>query len=476
MNLDVDLTTVIESKYPLPIAVVYRKLRKLREASAAAQIKQLLELFEITLKCLAGFAIRGYLVSGGTDESINSRLMEFRTPSGGHWLELLRESLKLYANKESEGVNSDGKNNVGGFLHELANCFFSDLADKRRNPGFEAALRIAESDPSLKMRITPNVLGLFDLLLKVRNLFAHGATKSESELTQMLSEMKIVIDELLKGLMFLTEYPLHYVREVKFDRGVFLHIADLAMGNHFDPVRLETEDEGLNSQEIYLFSLSSTVGGEPRIQWALSLSPYIVVSDCVECRTQQVFVFNKYAKKRIEFLSYGCGHEFVPNAHIKDFDEIHDFLEGKISLKDFFRGKTIGTDFQEEVIGVTAEAKAEARSMFQQAEERLKRRDFVLAAKDLEEAVRINPDFAEAQFDLALCHIINDRPTTEIVGQLARAIAVDPENVRFHLVNARILIELGRKTDAATSLRRALDADPTNNEARDLLNAISQLA
>jgi Tfp pilus assembly protein PilF len=94
-------------------------------------------------------------------------------------------------------------------------------------------------------------------------------------------------------------------------------------------------------------------------------------------------------------------------------------------------------------------------------------RDARKAANELETAVRIDPDFAEAHHALGVIYTRQRRP--EAVAEFRRTIELVPEESLPYSNLAWVLFALGQRTEAETNVRRALQLSPENATAHLLM-------
>lgn len=91
----------------------------------------------------------------------------------------------------------------------------------------------------------------------------------------------------------------------------------------------------------------------------------------------------------------------------------------------------------------------------------------------LEEAVKIDPEYAQAWYNLGLAYSSTDQPE-RAVEALKKAEALDTASARIPYARATILVRLGLMNEARIAVERALELQPSMEEAADLLRMISQ--
>jgi tetratricopeptide (TPR) repeat protein len=112
-----------------------------------------------------------------------------------------------------------------------------------------------------------------------------------------------------------------------------------------------------------------------------------------------------------------------------------------------------------------------ARQATVAAQKRSAAGDYAGAAEDLERAVRISPDYAEAYTNLAAQHI-RLRRYEQALGEIARATQLAGPTA-LALCNAAIAqLALGRESEAVESVRRSLELDPQYAPAHYLLGGL----
>lgn len=473
MQFDDNLISSVEDRYPLLIARTLKKLKQRQFDKASGQLKQLVELWEVILRYLATIVCRTYIATDGKSTKINDFIKEFRTPSNGHWLQLLRECSKQFKDY-NKAADAKVVPTPVAFSNIIHNFYFDAFSEKRNNPVFKHAMALTQLDKTFSIQLSPNNGSLFDLILRVRNWMAHTASRTEEEYKSVVGELFPIIMHILKELNFLSEFPAYYVKEVKVERGEFNHNVDLCMGRDFEIEKIVHKQTPLMNDELYVFGMDFLENGKPEVKWALSLCPYLIVERCPECHQQQMFIFNKIDRKKLEFVSYQCGHLYIPPEHLIDFEEIFDFLEGKIDIHNLLKGKAIGTFFaSEEHLAFAPESRNRAKDKIEEGRKHLAENQLSLALESFQEAIELDTDNAEARFLTAMCNILNMGNIEMIIGGVKKALALDPENSKYSLSLAEIYAEINQPKNALQYLRRTIEIDPSNQRARELLGEIN---
>lgn len=94
------------------------------------------------------------------------------------------------------------------------------------------------------------------------------------------------------------------------------------------------------------------------------------------------------------------------------------------------------------------------------------------AVEELETAVKLEPRHALAWYNLGLAQNALGRRDSAIES-LLRGEAAEPEDARIPYARATILAQLNRTREAAAAARRALEIEPKFDQARELLDALS---
>ncbi|MDP2343334.1 MAG: tetratricopeptide repeat protein [Deltaproteobacteria bacterium] len=461
------LRALVEDGYPLPISVTFRKLRQLEDEPYSKRIKQLGEVVEVVIKYAAAIACRSYLIDNASSERVNEVLKQFNTPSLGKWIELLRESLRA-----QKGAPPAKRSQL---LELLRQFYFDKLDGGRAHPVVAHCERLLEKLGNTELRLEPSNGQLLELFVMFRNAkLGHGASMSEGEYGELFASLEPLLRQVLLGLAPVAALTLVHVQEVRVKNQIFIHRAEACMGRGFEPIKLSLTESALNDREVYVCSLvpapsSSGADGVRALELGLSLSPYLIVDYCPECKQQQVFFFNSLKGKRIEYLSYQCGHELTPGGYAVDFDNIREFLAGKVSTEELFRGKAYGKELKPKALGTSHEDREQARVCLERGAELARTGQHGLAREVLKQAIALDADVARAHFLLACCSIKQQEPLVDILSSFETAVALDPNNAETLVTLARVLLAIARVDDAREKLQRAVEVDPAHVAARELL-------
>ncbi|HJS74810.1 MAG TPA: tetratricopeptide repeat protein, partial [Vicinamibacteria bacterium] len=150
----------------------------------------------------------------------------------------------------------------------------------------------------------------------------------------------------------------------------------------------------------------------------------------------------------------------------------------------FVLAKSLGSGIRDELLRIgegAAEAAAapdlthsvEAYRLYVEGETALHESDFNGAVESFEEAVRLDPDFALAQFRLSMAaRFLSDAP---VAHQAARRAAANLDGAPFHLrhvIEANALYQDGAYSQAIPLLERSLEREPEQKEALYILSQI----
>ncbi len=95
------------------------------------------------------------------------------------------------------------------------------------------------------------------------------------------------------------------------------------------------------------------------------------------------------------------------------------------------------------------------------------------ARANLEETVKLDPQFARAWYNLGLAYSAQEK-LEPALDALLRAESLDARSAQIPYARATILARLGRTEEARQAARRAIELQPSASEARELLNNLSR--
>lgn len=112
-----------------------------------------------------------------------------------------------------------------------------------------------------------------------------------------------------------------------------------------------------------------------------------------------------------------------------------------------------------------------AREAYEKAAKLARRKDVLKAAKELERAIGLDTDFAEAHGDLGVVYACLGRyPEAEL--ELRRTIELIPEESLPRSNLAWVLLAMGRRAEAEGNVRRAIQLSPDNASAHLLIGRL----
>jgi len=170
---------------------------------------------------------------------------------------------------------------------------------------------------------------------------------------------------------------------------------------------------------------------------------------------------------------------------LKDYDGAVQSLERAIELNpnlikahanlaQAYQRSGRATDAQREserVASLTAQLRNRGKAMIdvQSAREQFTAGRKADAVFTLESAIAVNPDFADAYFELG--RVIRDSggDSNEAIAAFRRALSLDPERADAHYEIGLAFERLGRKIDAMSEYRIAIEMAPCNVDARKAL-------
>jgi len=445
-------TEVIEARMPYPIASIHRRIRNLDENAYMDRLDMSLKLYEVVLKTLASIVVESYLLDGAFDPQFNSKVNSFSRPSLGHWAELLREGLKLYKERQTPALTE-----------AIRGYYQSKLSPDSR----EIARRLVNLLSKPYNGKVSSVGAVMDLLGTLRNELAHGAPLTSAENRERLELVDPIVTKILDGASFLVDFTLLYIDEVRVVSGEFDHIVQRCMGLDFERQRFRSE-AALDSGYLYLCQ----IGEDGAPTFALPLSPFLILAFCGDCKHLQVFFFNGSSGKRIEFLSYQCGHLYIPVEHIVEFTNISDFLAGKISLSTLFKGRTIGKELPRTSLGATDEERTKAARLVNHAIIDLNDGLHDEAITRLHSAIELDQDDAEAHFYLGTAMLIKDGNADAALTHYNLATQLNPDFFMAHLALARVYEEKGETLLARKAVERAMEIDATDYRVAQLVERL----
>ena len=299
-------TQQIRSTYPSPLALTYKRMDDmLVDESPSSKHSLLGDLFEVILKYCSCVLMAQYLNDKRVNEKINNQLQNLRRPSLGHWNSFLRDILNFYHDNNYEPV-------------------FPELYDfyTRKNKSLKKSEQCRQllKEIDIKASGDISIKTMFDLFVTYRNKVwkGHGATLSEKECVKRVKLIQPALEEILLEMEFIKRLKLGYVMKVTYERGYSDHIMQFFTGTDTTKRKYTSEkNKHLETRNLYIF-----LEEETQLIPLFTLYPFIIYDNCNDCRKEQLFFLNEGAENRLEYLSYQCGHRFMPPAYLEDFEKL----------------------------------------------------------------------------------------------------------------------------------------------------------
>jgi len=214
----IDLDTL-----PVPIASAYRRIRACH-AQDAKRLKNILQTAEMTARLLGVAALadlRQALVAGrvAPAPALARFIDALRRPSFGHWIEILRESVRVLRQSAM-------------FIPEFESIVF-------KGNGMAQPYELLSE------------------ILTLRNRFAHG-DMSAPEIARACVDAEARVTELLAALEFFEAYPFYFVRRIRVRKRAlaacsYTHEFWLLNGPYADPEAVSEErDWHTDSDEVII--------------------------------------------------------------------------------------------------------------------------------------------------------------------------------------------------------------------------------
>jgi len=305
--------------YPNPLALTYKRMDDQSLEDSPSQKHLLLgDLFEVVLKYCSSIAIGQYFKDKKLDAKINRQLQNLKRPSLGHWISFLRDILNYYHKSKYELL-----------LPELYD--FYNKKNKSLKASQECYKYIGELLETKKYGGILCGRDIFDLLTTYRNKTrGHGATSRSREYRERVRYIQPALEENLRELEFITGFKLVYVKEIKYTKKLCKHRIILLTGiDERGTDYLCDEANRLENEHLYLFRTRGKI-----LKPLFSLNPLMIYHLCDDCRREQVFFLNEGKGNRLEYLSYSCGHSFIPDSYLKDFEQLIERISSTLLTED----------------------------------------------------------------------------------------------------------------------------------------------
>jgi|GEM_PF-4577107 len=437
-----------------PIAAAVKQYRDIRTERWFDRVSALVSVTESVVKLLAAISAKSLLADGAPNEEFRRELQGFAQSSLGHWVALLRTSLRCYEQLPRSEV-----------IDALLRWYQERLGgDESVRSAVESICRVADLNPP-QGRVTN--AALLDLVAAYRNTSAHGSRLSEEEYRQRHEALQVLVMKVVGGLAFLEDFPLGYVEEVVLSEGSFQATARVSRGREFE-LRTFRSPMAILDGRLYLMRFSQ----DPAPTLALDLSPYALFRHCPNCKAAQIFFYNAVKGRSFQYLSYGCGHMLRLEDPTGDFAGIEEYLAGKIPLDALLKGKVIGRNVGGVHVGASRESRAKATRLSALGQEMLERELPAEALRHLAEADRLDPDSAENKLRLSLAMLADRQPAGDVLATAQQACRLAPDSAHFPFAHGQLLQLFGMPRAAADQLRRAVSLDPANQTYREAVGAL----
>jgi len=277
------LSQRIRRQYPFPIshAYVWVENRVDPQDCHAA----LLNCFEVTLKTVGSIALANFMRDiqrdprFGNTHAFQDLLNALSRPmSLGHWHTLLRRTLRAYQTRREQLL-----------VPELFDFYY----------------RLTEHG---KVKTRGENVRTIQRFIEERNEEAHHRSRGQASLLQRQSALSVLrnsLQDLLRELGFLTDYPLFFVEHAEHHEGQWHYRANFAQGNSH-PFRQETWETSLsvNSRRCLLL--------DPDRSAVLELDPFMIISSEGRLQQPDIFFFDGV---------FRSGQAKYMNYHVSDYIE-----------------------------------------------------------------------------------------------------------------------------------------------------------
>jgi tetratricopeptide (TPR) repeat protein len=448
----------IETTYPTVIASCHRKSRLIDEHQVVEKHDQLCDVFEASLKYLATVLVRAYLHDGAFEPRVNQRFENLNRPSLGHWNELIREILVAYEGRDHSPLIS------------AARAMYLETTEipeeiKVASKAIRERLAGKQSTPRRGLK------GFFDLLITYRNKFwkGHGAKIDASEYQARTGFLAPAMEALLGSLAFLVPYRLVYVKEVRYEQERYHCSCLLLAGINPEPTRLVFPWK-IEARHLYLLF----DGDDGEVDYALSLAPFLIYTRCTTCGQEGPFFLNEFKGKRIEFLSYSCGHFYYPEAYSIDVQNLLKFVKGEVDLAELI-SESAGNKIEKVKKRHKARQQERLSALLNMAWTSLEAGRPRDAQTLFEQALDLDVDHIDALMGLASCHLQTDDNPERARYLLERIIELHPSS-RPALYGLGKLRFLGQDFAAAAPLlERFRELGPSDLKVERMIRTCKSL-
>jgi tetratricopeptide (TPR) repeat protein len=194
------------------------------------------------------------------------------------------------------------------------------------------------------------------------------------------------------------------------------------------------------------------------------LSPFVVLEHCEKCKSLQLFFLNRAEGKRIEFLSYQCGHVLEPPSYSSDLHDLRDFLLGRVPLKSLFERRGWAGRGNRDFVTPSGRDREIARRLLDLGDASLRDGRPEDAISFLRKALPLDLDSDRAHFLLGTALLYREDGIEEASVEFKEAGRLNPRNALAFLALANIARHSGDARTARDMLLRAHEADPGDAE------------
>jgi hypothetical protein len=276
MSDDQTVERLIQEKYPFPISHAYVSWDRVIDPEERYQA--LLACFEVTLKTIASISLANFVRDVQQDNTLgNANLFQdlydilSQPISLGHWQELLRLTLRPYANRRDQLAVPE----LFGFYYRITDA--GNVRAQSRN------------------------VQLLQRFIQERNEEAHHRNRSQTSPLQRQSQLARLEEDLrslLEELDCLAQYPWLYVEDAEYHQGKWHYRTNYLRGTAY-PFRQDTwrTSLGINSRRCVLMDESRSD--------ILELAPFVIVTPEGKVQQPEIFFFDGiFASGRANFMSY----------------------------------------------------------------------------------------------------------------------------------------------------------------------------
>jgi len=446
----------IQLDYPFPISYCLKRYWDLPEDRDSDSVDSLLKIFEVNVKLLTSIASKHILMHGSYNEAFRARLSDFHRPSLGHWIEILRNAISGF-NAISE------KDDLTTHITKWANITINSNPEMIK--AYNNIGKLISVNPG-KGKINP--LRIMDIICTFRNkAVAHGSRVSEIEYAKIHKTLKILVFHLIDCSGFLCNYDFCYVKEVKTKSGETFLTMRSSIGREFETEIIKSKVL-LYDNRLYLMQKD-----EDKLLFALDLSPFVVFSNCIECKTEQIFFYNSSGKNR-EFLSYQCGHRLLFDNPEDDLNQIEKFLKGEIPISFLYHGRTLSSNFENIGLEDYKQSKKKVEEILSLARELISRNQFEQSQELIEKAITNYKDSPEAFYLKAIVLLQLEANETILLGSIVEACRLAPNNSEYSTLAMLIYLLLNDYEKSKEYASKTYSLSPEDSKNQKLNEAFSE--